>query len=425
MLFREPPLALGETRLRDALGAITLDDLPDPQPTNPIRLKDPTPLMERLWRIALSDVEKNIVRDGDSEYFRAGAAFGPTVYTRDISYAGVLALNRLYPAVLRKSLEHTRRVRLEMGFTVSRHHAIDGVDCRVVDLTEEEFKDRYHTNSYTRRTDDVVWLWAAEDLVARAGLTDDWEWLYETGKACFERLYEPFYDADDGLYRGQASFIDVHFADRKATGYPQEWSVNDCLRIQAGSTNCLYARGMHAMARAARALSRNGDAVDWAARAERLRDAIRRHLVREDGTVAYFRHPDGTLEPRREALSTAFAVLLDVLPSDRAAAAFLNYPVTDAGVPLIHPPLPTDEFYHNHSAWPFADTFFLWAREKATGVDETAHTGALLARTCRHDGTFHEVVDLRDKTIHGSGSQLWTAAAFLHTCLRAGWADMP
>ena len=67
---------------------------------------------------------------------------------------------------MRKSLEHTRRVRLKLGFTVSRAHKVDGieVDWAVEDISEEEFLAKYRTNSYTRRTDDVVWLWCAGDL---------------------------------------------------------------------------------------------------------------------------------------------------------------------------------------------------------------------------------------------------------------------
>ncbi|MCX7012332.1 MAG: hypothetical protein NTW86_07180, partial [Candidatus Sumerlaeota bacterium] len=60
---------------------------------------------------------------------------------------------------------------------------------------------------------------------------------------------------------------------------------------------------------------------------------------------------------------------------------------------------------------------------KADGVDRTALNAALLGRTCRGGGTFHELVDFHSKAILSSGSQLWTAAAFIDTCLRAGWVE--
>jgi len=231
-----------------------------------MRLKNATPLIERLWRIALSDVESNIVRLPDgSTYFGAGSGFGARIYTRDISYAGILSLNRLYPEIMRKSLEHTRRVRLKLGFAVSRAHKVDGieVDWAVEDISEEEFLAKYRTNSYTRRTDDVVWLWCAGDLFERCGSPDDWRWVYETGKECFQRLYDPFFDPEDGLYRGQASFIDIHYEDTKATGYPSEWTVSDCVHIKATSTNCLYVKGLEVMSVAARKLGLADEAASW------------------------------------------------------------------------------------------------------------------------------------------------------------------
>ncbi len=423
MTYYRPPLILEPTRLHDALGVIELSDLPDPEPSNKMRLKNATPLIERLWRIALSDVESNIVRLPDgSTYFGAGTGFGAQVYTRDISYSGILSLNRLYPGIMRQSLEHTRRVRLRLGFTVSRAHKVDGIEVNwaVEDISEEEFLAKYRTNSYTRRTDDVVWLWCAGNLFERYGSPDDWRWLYETGRECFQRLYDPFFDPEDGLYKGQASFIDIHYEDTKATGYPSEWTISDCVHIKATSTNCLYVKGLEVMGVAARKLGLADEAASWASRARSLKEAIRRELRFEDGTFAYFKDRSGRLEDRRDALGTALAVLLEVVTGEEAVQALRDYPVTDAGVSLFHPFYPVDNWYHNNSSWPFVDTLFLMASEKADGRDRIPLNLALLARVCR-DGTFHEVVDLRNKEVRGSGGQLWTAAAFLGTCMRAGF----
>jgi len=162
------------------------------------------------------------------------------------------------------------------------------------------------------------------------------------------------------------------------------------------------------------------EADGWRRRAKELKNAIRSELRNEDGTFAYFKLPDGSLEPRREALGTALSVLFGVVEGEEAARALKDYPVTDAGVPILHPFYPHDGCYHNNSSWPFADAFFLMALEKADAVDRTGQICALVARTCRPDGRFHELVDFRDKSIRGSTSQLWTAAAFLGTCMRAG-----
>jgi len=151
-----------------------------------------------------------------------------------------------------------------------------------------------------------------------------------------------------------------------------------------------------------------------------LKDAIRRQLRREDGTLSYFKDKQGVLQERREALGCALAVLSGVVTGGEATAALKDYPVTDGGVPLFHPFFPEPDWYHNNSSWPFVDTFFLKALEVFDGVDRSAQNAALLARTCIGNGSFHEVTDYRTRAVRGSGSQLWTAAAFLDTCRRAG-----
>ncbi len=396
--------------------------LPDPVPAHPARLKGAAPLLDRLWRIALYDVEANIVRHGNQEYFGAGNEFGSIVYTRDISYAGILGLNRLYPAIMQASLAHTRRVRLQLGFTVPRAYYVPELLAQwaLENTTEDAFLRAHHTNNFMRRTDDVIWLWAAHDLAVSQGEQSGWRWLYDTGKTCFEQLYTPLFDPADGLYRGQASFIDIHFEDRKATGYPQEWDIADCVRIKAVSTNALYYLGLSTMADAARRLGATDEAAQWSTRAADLKAAIRQELLEPDGTFTYYKAADGTLSEQREALGTALAVLAGIVTGEEAQRAVAGYPVTSSGVPIFWPFFPDDSCYHNNAAWPFVDTFFLWALEKATGQDQKPHLLALLARTCNAQGTFFELADFRDGRVKGSSRQLWTAASFINVCMRTG-----
>jgi hypothetical protein len=57
MLYNVPPFILDATQIRHALGVTTMNNLPDPELANPIRLRQATPLVERLWRFALRDIE--------------------------------------------------------------------------------------------------------------------------------------------------------------------------------------------------------------------------------------------------------------------------------------------------------------------------------------------------------------------------------
>ena len=427
-VYEQPSLRLASDHVTDDLRTIHLRDLPSPDPSNTTRLWRATPLTERLWAIALANVESNIVETENGRYFGAGTKFGPRIYTRDISFAGVLGLNALYPELMKSSLEVTRRTRFKLGFRVSRGYSVPGIDAKweELDMEEREYLQQFHSNSYTRRTDDVIWLWAAGDLFERHPRLADYAWLYAAGERCFREFYDPFFDPTDGLYRGQATFVDVHFFTHKTGGYPHSFSVQDCVRLKALSLNCLYVRGLEVMSRAARELGRAEESAAWQQRADRLRRAISEHLRNEAGQLVYFKGPDGALQERRDALGLALAVLFEVVTGDDARRQLADYPVAAAGVPLFHPFFDHEaRIYHNHAAWPFVDTLFLAAYELALGVDRTAENAALLARTCVGTGSFHELVDLTTKEPKGSGAQLWSAAAFMDVCRRAGLLAAP
>ncbi|MDF3130115.1 hypothetical protein P0Y35_12980 [Kiritimatiellaeota bacterium B1221] len=421
--FHQPPLELTGNRVSDARGTLHLDDLPDPDPQGQIRLTDPSPLIERLWRIALSDIEKNIIESDGIQYFGAGSEFGPMVYTRDICYSGILGLNALYPDIMLSSIRHTRKLRSQLGFRVSKGNCLHEIQVPWIEepLSENDYKKKFNTNSYTRRTDDVIWLWCTCDLLKKMGEQADWRWFYDSGQEFFASFYQPFYDPEDGLYFGQASFIDIHFLDHPAIGYPQDWTPGDCVLIKSLSTNCLYVMALQAMADAAKQLGKADASSAWANRCEQLKQAICRELRFDDGSFSYFKDRHGVLQNRREALGAALAVMSGTVKGKDAQRALRGYPVTDGGVPLFHPFFEGDHWYHNHSSWPFVDSLFLRALEISDGVNRSAQNAALLARTCVGDGSFHEVTDTRTREVKGSGSQLWTAASFVDVCRRAGW----
>ncbi len=425
MLYNKPPLVLKADRMSDVLGETTLADLPDPQPNNPTRLENVTPLVERMWRIALSDVESNIVRTEEGNYFGAGAIFGAKVFTRDISFSGVLGVNRLYPELMRSSLEFTRNLRWNIGFKTIEYHTVEEIDVDWEDtgFGSEKFVNKYHTNCYTRRTDDVIWLWCAGDLIKDSTDKKDWQWLYDWGTKYFERFYDPFYDETDGLFRGQGCFMDIHYGPHKTTAYPHSWTTSDCVLAKATSTNSLYVKALQTMALAAEKLGDTTQAEHWSKRADKLKEAMRKELRNPDGTFAYYKDRWGKLAERREALGTALTVLMEVVIDDDAVRSLAGYPVTDAGIPSYDPFFGFDHAYHDNTSWTFVVTLFFQALDKADGGDRTAQCLALVGRVCKNDG-FREYIDMRDKAAKGSGSQLWCAAAFIDVCIRAGLVEI-
>lgn len=412
--------SLASQRFCDELGCIELDSIPDRQPQCGWRLEGASPLIERLWRCALFDVESNWLEREEGGFYAAGGrgkGWNGMIFTRDLAYAGILGINRVYPGQMRECLRTTRKVRLDLGLRVDREQRVEGLPFEVEDISEEAFKAKYGTNPYVRRTDDVLWLWWADDLISRHfDSTEEWQWIYETGARCFRELYDPFHDPKDGLYWGQSSFVDVG-----DNGYPESFgrgfnSIGNSLFIKATSTNCLYYKGMQVMAQAARRCGHPVEAGEWRTRAAGLRGAIRSQMLQPDGAVTYFLHRDGHPEPRAHALATAFAVLLNVIDGETAVRACRHFPVAWWGVPLFHPFYPNGECYHNNSSWPFASAFFLRAREKALGEDESMREIALIIRSCRGD-TFHELIGAFEKLPRGKPAQMWTAGPFIGRCL--------
>jgi len=197
-----------------------------------------------------------------------------------------------------------------------------------------------------------------------------------------------------------------------------------------------YYKAMLCLADAAKKCNLPDESKYWKKRAVDLKAAIRRELILPDGTLTYYKDRYGKVMKNQHNLGTAFAILFRILDVKEARKAIDNYPTTDFGTPLIYPFLEDNDGDHNQASWPFCDTFFLQAKEMADGKDYTGYNAALLARTMgtkfseKRDkewggfGSFHEKVQLPSGLISGSGSQLWTSAAFMNICLRANLVSL-
>ncbi|KAB1154041.1 hypothetical protein [Flavobacterium luteum] len=433
-LYENGPLVLKANSLEDGLGQFVTDDLPNVNPKNTIVLKaDTTPITKKMWNIALHDVELNLITNDYGTYFAAGRRYTDRVYVRDISFAGILGLNAIYPQEMMKSLRVTRDVVEKMGYKVSTKEVIKEIDAPWDAITDDKLQimAQFKSNSITRRTDDVVWIWAVDDLFKIHPEVADWQWFYTNGKSNFEALYAPWFDKTDGLYRCQNTFQDI-----QSDGYPEGYSQADCVLLKSTSTNCLYYKAMVSLANAAKKCNLPEESKAWTARAKALKMAILKELRLPEGTFTYYKDRYGKVMPNQHNLGTAFAVLFGIVEGKAAKKAIDNYPSNQYGTPLIYPYLGDGTGDHNAAAWPFCDTFFLQAKEIADGKDYTGYNAALLARTMgtklsdKRDkewggfGSFHEKVPLPSGLISGSGSQLWTSAAFMNVCLRANLVEL-
>ncbi|MFD0778312.1 hypothetical protein ACFQZF_07435 [Flavobacterium myungsuense] len=261
LVYEKLPLVLNANSLEDGLGQFVTADLPNVSPKNNMALKpEATPLTKKMWAIALNDVELNLITNDYGTYFAAGRRYTDRVYTRDISYAGILGLNALYPKEMMTSLRVTRNVISKMGYKVSTEEVIKEIDAPWEAITDDrkQIMTLFKSNSITRRTDDVVWVWAVDDLFKSHPEVADWNWFYANGKSNFDTLYAPWFDTIDGLYKGQNTFQDL-----ESEGYPEGYSQADCVLIKSTSTNCLYYKGMLSLANAAQKCNLPEEAEVW------------------------------------------------------------------------------------------------------------------------------------------------------------------
>ncbi len=448
LAYSDGVLVLTADSLTDSVGSFTADKLPIVTPLNQSTLKgEQSPIVKGMWKIALNDMEKNLVTTPENgTYFAAGIRYTTRIYTRDISFSAVLAGNDIYPREMLQSLKMTRKVRLEMGYKVSSPHVIKEINAPWEAITdiEKEVMAKYSSNSYTRATDDVIWMWAIDDLYAKNPDLADWQWFYTTGEKFYNDFYAPWFDATDGLYRGQATFQDLTH-----NGYPESYTITDCVLLKAASTNALYYKGLTAMVNAARK-SGQSDAViaKWQAKADALRVAFQREFIFPDGRISYYKDRYGKLMPNQHNLGTALATIFGAITPEQARLAYTLYPVTPRGVSLIEPYLTDKLGSHNSADWPFCTALFFWGKEIAEGKSYQAETVAQLARAMGTKfepkkpekpgakpsnepgdwgdgfGSFHEKIDHVTGLIGGSGSQLWSAAGYLNIFLRHGQVNI-
>ncbi len=218
------------------------------------------------------------------------------------------------------------------------------------------------------------------------------------------------FDEQIGLFRGPACYGDGvaaypdHYAGPGApsgilawpAAHP-EWKTGGGYGIpmHALSTNCLYYQAYVLADTMAATLDQDPD-PGWAARAQRLRDAINGHFW--DARSKHYRYLVDRLGDcdHQEGLGNALSVLFGI--ADDPQAVLEGQPTTPAGVPCVWPTFPrygdpSGSAYGRHSGtvWPHIQA--LWA-DACAGQDRVgaAHRElrTLAAHACR-DAQFAEI----------------------------------
>lgn len=300
---------------------------------------------------AISDYSMNNGDPVDCDCFETGANWH-YVWTRDTAYAVHSSVAFFEPQKSKNSLR----------FKISeRKSTAGGGNMQIV-------QDTGSGGSWPVSTDRVVWaLGAAETLKNLEGsdynsfLSESYEAIKNTLEA--DRLH--VFDENDGLYRGEQSFLDW----REQT-YPQ-WTAQNTKHIGMSktlSTNVLHYMAMEIASEMASELGRTDEAAQFASQAANLKNAIKSDFYladRKTFSTMKTTFLDYSSVDKRDLLGEALTILSGVAENNQSAEIIAEYPVTEAGPSVIFPQEPDTKIYHNRAIWPFVTSYGLRAAAKA------------------------------------------------------------
>lgn len=354
------------------------------------QLRSPQRLLDALYRMSLEELTQVVREDGA---LSAGAKW-PGVWTRDVSYASVLALAIVAPDAVRRSL------------------------MAKVDSAGRIIQDTGTGGSWPISTDRMTWALAAWELYA---VTGDRDWL-RTAYGVISRSagadLHAIFDPETGLATGETSFMDW-----REQSYPRWMEPRDIGRSAGTSTNAVHYATYRILADMAAALGEDG--VEWTRVADALRVAIDRALwLPEAGHHAVFRYGRAfpSLAPRSDALAEALAILYGAGDPARRAEVAARLPVVAFGAPVFWPYIPEIPVYHNGALWPFVSAFWTWASAEAGNTAGVEHGLASIYRPAALFLTNKENMVAStghfDGTELNSDRQLWSVAGNLATHYR-------
>ncbi|MBC8379083.1 MAG: hypothetical protein H8E62_07910 [Planctomycetes bacterium] len=377
---------------------------------------------DALYALTLDDARLNAVdqiRDGSFEvrdtmnhpFFQTGQKW-TYVWTRDISYSVDLGLASLDPQRCMNSLLF-KTTRLKPG--------IEGQYSRQI------VQDTGSGGSYPVSTDRVVWAIGAWELLKyldgdqrAAFLEDAWQIMHDT----IEHDRCVIFDPDDGLYRGEQSFLDW-----RQQSYPG-WTKDNVLAIAKSKTLSTNI-GHHQLLKTAAELAGQkglGDLQDrYTAWADALKNAINKEFyVESKGLYSsiILDEPVKIRLNRFDLLGQSLAILCGIADQARSQIIIANYPQSKYGPPVVWPQEQTVPIYHNHAYWPFVTAYWLKAARQAgngAAVDQAIYslvrgTALNLSNMENFDfvtGNAYAEINGISGPVINSQRQLWSVAGYM------------
>ncbi|HEX4083523.1 MAG TPA: amylo-alpha-1,6-glucosidase [Chthoniobacteraceae bacterium] len=332
------------------------------------------------------------------------------IWTRDLSYSVYLALGSFDPARAVNSLLFKTSALKTGG-------------------NPQIIQDTGSGGSYPVSADRVCWALGACQVLNYLGPKEREHYLktiYPILRDTIEQDRALTYDPQDGLYRGEQSFLDW----REQT-YPA-WTKDDVLPIAVSKTVSVNALNYHILRctmRFAASLGQKEDAGRYGKWAADLRDAINTHFY--DANVGLYStclFSGGEGNPvqvaRYDLLGEALAILTGVATPRQAASVIAHYPVGPYGPPVVWPQEKDQPIYHNQAVWPFATAFWIKAARQAGNPAAVDAGVASMANLAARNLSNMENADFvtggtmvrgaaRNGPVVDSRRQLWSVAGYL------------
>lgn len=386
------------------------------QPDQPV-LRSGSLLFDGLFALAIDDASLLAVSSITDGAFENGTAIPcdcyqtgelwTWVWTRDTAYAVDLGLAWLDPERARNSLR----------FKLSRPK--DGGPLRIV-------QDTGSGGSWPVSTDRAIWALGAQAVLDTLAEPERSAFLAEAHEAVTttaeeDRVY--VFDGDDGLYRGEQSFLDWR---EQSYGSFTADNVVPIAESKALSTNLAHWILLDAASRWSDELGDTALRDTYRTWADELAAAIDAELLQPSGdrwATLKGTRLDPSTPDRRDWLGEALAALT-IADSATAVATLSSYPHGPHGPPVMYPQQPGVPVYHNRAQWPFVTAYGLKAaarhRHEAVfqaGADELIRGSAVnLSNMENAEWTTGEPWfddgDLSGPIVN-SRRQLWSVAGYL------------
>ncbi|MCO4745534.1 MAG: hypothetical protein KC912_12150 [Proteobacteria bacterium] len=339
-----------------------------------MRLRSGRLLLDGLFAMAMQEVRENSVEqieDGafegavDCSCFETGEKWS-WVWTRDIGYAVEHSLAMVDPTRSKNSLL----------FKISnRKDSAGGGHPTLV-------QDTGSGGSWPVSTDRAVWALGAWELLKfldGAERTAFRDTAYEAIVNTIDEDRVYIYDATDGLYRGEQSFLDW-----REQSYPS-WTADDTVHIGMSktlSTNIAHWRMLHVASELAAEKGKGTASLKYAGWRDELGLAIDREFwLLEDSLYSAMKttHLDDAPVRKFDLLGESLAGLW--LADDRRVVDMVEaYPHAPAGPPVLWPQQPFVPVYHNRAVWPFVTAYDLRASRRAGNSEVFDHDVHSLVR---------------------------------------------